>query len=50
MEEQAFINEISRRFPEREIKFLEDAIDTCIGTEYEYIFSREIKELICLVD
>ena len=47
MSEKEFINEISRRFPESEIEDLNDAINRTIGTEYEYIFSKEIEMFNC---
>ncbi len=43
--EEKFIKEIQRRFPNSDIETLEDAIHRIEGTEYEYIFSEEIKQL-----
>ena len=45
MNEQEFIKEIKRRFPESDIETLEDALNRIINTEYEHIFSSEIMEL-----
>ena len=42
MNEQEFIKEIKRRFPESDIETLEDALNRIINTEYEHIFSSEI--------
>jgi hypothetical protein len=45
MDKKQFIKEIQRRFPENDIETLQEAIDRCEGTEYEYIFSETIETL-----
>jgi len=46
MKEKEFIEEIKKRFPESDIETLTDALDRIKNTEYEYMFSEEIKLFI----
>lgn len=45
MKAKKFIKEIKRRFPSSDIDTLKDALDSVKNTEYEYIFSAEIRSL-----
>lgn len=45
MKKKQFIDEIKRRFPDSDIETVDDALDRIKDTEYEYIFSEEIKQM-----